>query len=256
MMVINDYFTKIYDNFNGCFNGRLIDKVIFCKILQFVENDCECYLTNEQFMWLTEAKTEKTVSDSLKRLEKMGLITKVISYITENGKANKRRTISVKKGYKDILAKNGPIKNIVPTDDGPIETKVPNYNGPIKNINGPIENLNGPIEIGGIIDKQVDKEIDKYYIKSSKEEQSSINTNKPTKKFRKLQDLDTKDLEEILALLESGSCSYSTLYSRYMLAEGLDCHSKSRIRDILHVRADDLARNRGAYSTVQQRRVY
>ena len=263
MMIISDYFTKIYDNFNGCFNGRLIDKVIFCKILQFVENGCECYLTNEQFMWLTEAKTEKTVSDSLKRLEKMGLITKVISHITENGKANKRRTISVKKGYKDILAKNAPIKNIVPTDDGPIETKVPNYNGPIKNINGPIENLDGPIEnldgpieIGGIIDKQVDKEVDKQYIKRSKEEQSSVNTNKPTKKFRKLQDLDTKDLQELLVLLERGSCSYSTLYSRYMLAEGLDWQSKNKIRDILRVRADDLARNRGAYSTVQQRRVY
>ena len=74
--------------------------------------------------------------------------------------------ISIKKGYKDILAKNGPIKNI---------------NGPIENLSGPIENLDGPIEIGGIIDKQVDKEVDKKYIKRSKEEQSSVNTNKPTK---------------------------------------------------------------------------
>ena len=111
--------------------------------------------------------------------------------------------ISIKKGYKDILAKNAPIKNIVPTDDGPIETKVPNYNGPIEILDGPIENLDGPIEIGGIIDKQVDKEVDKQYIKRSKEEQSSVNTNKPTKKFRKLQDLDTKDLQELLVLLEN-----------------------------------------------------
>ena len=112
--------------------------------------------------------------------------------------------ISVKKGYKDILAKNAPIKNIVPNYNGPIK----NINGPIENLSGPIENLDGPIEIGGIIDKQVDKEVDKHYIKRSKEEQSSVNTNKPTKKFRKLQDLDTKDLQELLVLLESGSCSY------------------------------------------------
>lgn len=82
-----------------------VDLLIFSQVEEFNRNGFDCYMTDEQFMDITGATLYK-VRKSLDRLENMNIIERDTKTISGNGKANKRRTIYLKKNYHDAILKN------------------------------------------------------------------------------------------------------------------------------------------------------
>ena len=69
-----------------------------------MRNGCDCYVTDKQFMNLTGAKKD-AVGKALQRLEDKQIITRDTKTVSGNGRANRRRILSLRKNYKNIILK-------------------------------------------------------------------------------------------------------------------------------------------------------
>ena len=84
---------------------KAIDLLILSQVEEFDRNNCACYMTDEQLMFITGAKSS-AVRASLKRLENKKILVRDTKLVTGNGCANKRRTLYLNKNYRDAILKN------------------------------------------------------------------------------------------------------------------------------------------------------
>lgn len=84
---------------------KAIDLLILSQVEEFDRNNCTCYMTDEQLMFITGAKSS-AVRASLKRLEDKNILVRDTKLVTGNGCANKRRTLYLNKNYRDSILKN------------------------------------------------------------------------------------------------------------------------------------------------------
>ena len=82
-----------------------IDLLILSQIEEFVRNGRDCYMTDEQFMYIT-GSGKSAVRDSLQRLEDKQFIIRHTRVVEGNGRANRERVISLKQKPKSGILKN------------------------------------------------------------------------------------------------------------------------------------------------------
>lgn len=78
---------------------KSLDLLIVAHIEEFQRNDCECYLTNQQFCEMF-GEDINAVRRSLKKLEDMGVITRNTTFISGNGRSNRQRKLTVNPQWK------------------------------------------------------------------------------------------------------------------------------------------------------------
>jgi DNA-binding Lrp family transcriptional regulator len=84
---------------------KSVDILIIAQIEEFQRNHRECYITNKQFSEIS-GESEDTIKRSLRKLEKMNVIKRNTTFIEGNGKANRRRTLTLNNPgeWKDHIA--------------------------------------------------------------------------------------------------------------------------------------------------------
>lgn len=71
-----------------------LEILILAQVTEFVRNDCECYVTNQQFAEAFSV-TQPTVDKALDKLEKLNYIRRVTKVVSGYGRANKMRVIQL-----------------------------------------------------------------------------------------------------------------------------------------------------------------
>ena len=101
---------------------KAIDLLILSQVEEFDRNDCTCYMTDEQLMFITGAK-RSAVRASLNRLEDKNILVRDTKLVVGNGCANKRRTLYLNKNYRDAILKN----NVCDVENQHIKDNLKNY---------------------------------------------------------------------------------------------------------------------------------
>lgn len=196
-----DVFLKINKKYFSL-GLKSIDILIAAQIEEFCRNNCECYVTNEQFSNMF-GESESTVKRSIDKLEKLNIIKRQTKFIKGNGKGTKQRILSIQnssnwKVHNDLLVEcKVQIQDMEgsKTDDGEVknqECKV--HNGLIKdNLK---ENKN----------KTLKAEVDANAIKEE---------TKP----RRIEDLSNEEGDQILIDLKRG-VKYIDIQKKYNLEFG------------------------------------
>ena len=83
---------------------KAIDLLILSQVEEFVRQGLPCYMTDEYFMFMT-GEGKSAVRASLDRLEKKKIIFRETKVVFGNGKANRQRTIRLRKTYHDAVLK-------------------------------------------------------------------------------------------------------------------------------------------------------
>lgn len=111
---MEDEFMKMNVNFLAVNKNYLrmglksIDILILSQIEEFQRNECNCYVTNEQFSEMF-GESKDTVKRSLNKLEEMNIIERKTSYVEGNGRANRQRIIELNDVSK-WRVQNAPVK--------------------------------------------------------------------------------------------------------------------------------------------------
>ena len=69
---------------------KSIDILIISQIEEYKRNECDCYITNEQFANMF-GDSRETIKRYLTKLENMGIISRKTKFIEGNGRANRKR---------------------------------------------------------------------------------------------------------------------------------------------------------------------
>lgn len=83
---------------------KAIDLLILSQIEEFDRASHPCYMTDEYFMFIT-GEGKSAVRASLDRLEKKNIIFRETKVVFGNGKANRQRTICLRKNYHIAILK-------------------------------------------------------------------------------------------------------------------------------------------------------
>lgn len=78
---------------------KSLDLLIVAHIEEFQRNNCECYITNQQFCEMF-GEDVNAVKRSLKKLEDMGLIIRDTRFVKDNGRSNRQRKLAVNHQWK------------------------------------------------------------------------------------------------------------------------------------------------------------
>lgn len=75
---------------------KSIELLIIAQIEEFERNNCECYITNEQFSDMF-GESISTIKRALSSLETKGIIKRKTSTVSNNGQKSKQRILSISK---------------------------------------------------------------------------------------------------------------------------------------------------------------
>ncbi len=73
---------------------KSLDLLIVAHIEEFQRNNCECYLTNQQFCEMF-GEDVNAVKRSIKKLEDMGVVTRHTRFVSDNGRSNRQRKLTI-----------------------------------------------------------------------------------------------------------------------------------------------------------------
>lgn len=93
-----DSFLKVSKDYFGI-GLKSIDLLIVSQIEELEKNKEECFISNGRFANMF-GESESTIKRSLDKLEEMKIIKRSTSYVKGNGRANKRRILTVNKRNK------------------------------------------------------------------------------------------------------------------------------------------------------------
>lgn len=85
-----------------------IDLLLISQIEEFQRNNCQCYITNEQFAEMF-GESVSTIKRALDKLTDMKIILRKTSFIDGNGRANRQRVLSIN-NRKKWKVQNEPTK--------------------------------------------------------------------------------------------------------------------------------------------------
>ena len=90
---------------------KSIDILILSQIEEYQRNNCECYITNQQFSDMF-GESVSTIKRSIDKLEQKGMIERKTRSRTDNGKKSKERTLNVIKVHSELNFKNKQGSNV------------------------------------------------------------------------------------------------------------------------------------------------
>lgn len=108
---------------------KSIDILILSQIEEYQRNNCECYITNQQFSDMF-GESVSTIKRSIDKLEQKGMLERKTRSRTDNGKKSKERTLNVVKVHSELNFKNKQGSNVEQARFKNEESKV--HNEPIK----------------------------------------------------------------------------------------------------------------------------
>lgn len=108
---------------------KSIDILILSQIEEYQRNNCECYITNQQFSDMF-GESVSTIKRSIDKLEQKGMLERKTRSRTDNGKKSKERTLNVIKVHSELNFKNKQGSNVEQVRFKNEESKV--HNEPIK----------------------------------------------------------------------------------------------------------------------------
>lgn len=90
---------------------KSIDILILSQIEEYQRNNCECYITNQQFSDMF-GESISTIKRSIDKLEQKGMLERKTRSRTDNGKKSKERTLNVVKVHSELNFKNKQGSNV------------------------------------------------------------------------------------------------------------------------------------------------
>lgn len=108
---------------------KSIDILILSQIEEYQRNNCECYITNQQFSDMF-GESVSTIKRSIDKLEQKGMLERKTRSRTDNGKKSKERTLNVIKVHSELNFKNKQGSNVEQARFKNEKSKV--HNDPIK----------------------------------------------------------------------------------------------------------------------------
>ena len=90
---------------------KSIDILILSQIEEYQRNNCECYITNQQFSDMF-GESVSTIKRSIDKLEQKGMLERKTRSRTDNGKKSKERTLNVIKVHSELNFKNKQSSNV------------------------------------------------------------------------------------------------------------------------------------------------
>ncbi len=108
---------------------KSIDILILSQIEEYQRNNCECYITNQQFSDMF-GESVSTIKRSIDKLEQKGMLERKTRSRTDNGKKSKERTLNVIKVHSELNFKNKQGSNVEQARFKNEKSKV--HNEPIK----------------------------------------------------------------------------------------------------------------------------
>lgn len=90
---------------------KSIDILILSQIEEYQRNNCECYITNQQFSDMF-GESVSTIKRSIDKLEQKGMLERKTRSRTDNGKKSKERTLNVIKIHSELNFKNKQGSNV------------------------------------------------------------------------------------------------------------------------------------------------
>ena len=90
---------------------KSIDILILSQIEEYQRNNCECYITNQQFSDMF-GESVSTIKRSIDKLEQKGMLKRKTRSRTDNGKKSKERTLNVIKVHSELNFKNKQGSNV------------------------------------------------------------------------------------------------------------------------------------------------
>ena len=84
---------------------KSIDILILSQIEEYQRNNCECYITNQQFSDMF-GESVSTIKRSIDKLEQKGMLERKTRSRTDNGKKSKERTLNVVKVHNEPIKEN------------------------------------------------------------------------------------------------------------------------------------------------------
>ncbi len=137
---------------------KSIDILILSQIEEYQRNNCECYITNQQFSDMF-GESVSTIKRSIDKLEQKGMLERKTRSRTDNGKKSKERTLNVIKVHSELNFKNKQGSNVEQARFKNEKSKV--HNEPIKeNIKENKKDNNNNNDFNRIIDALSNKGID------------------------------------------------------------------------------------------------
>ena len=90
---------------------KSIDILILSQIEEYQRNNCECYITNQQFSYMF-GESVSTIKRSIDKLEQKGMLERKTRSRTDNGKKSKERTLNVINVHSELNFKNKQGSNV------------------------------------------------------------------------------------------------------------------------------------------------
>lgn len=90
---------------------KSIDILILSQIEEYQRNNCECYITNQQFSDMF-GESVSTIKRSIDKLEQKGMLERKTRSRIDNGKKSKERTLNVIKVHSELNFKNKQGSNV------------------------------------------------------------------------------------------------------------------------------------------------
>ena len=90
---------------------KSIDILILSQIEEYQRNNCECYITNQQFSNMF-GESVSTIKRSIDKLEQKGMLERKTRSRTDNGKNSKERTLNVINVHSELNFKNKQGSNV------------------------------------------------------------------------------------------------------------------------------------------------
>ena len=90
---------------------KSIDILILSQIEEYQRNNCECYITNQQFSNMF-GESVSTIKRSIDKLEQKGMLERKTRSRTDNGKKSKERTLNIIKVHSELNFKNKQGSNV------------------------------------------------------------------------------------------------------------------------------------------------
>ena len=90
---------------------KSIDILILSQIEEYQRNNCECYITNQQFSDMF-GDSVSPIKRSIDKLEQRGMLERKTRSRTDNGKKSKERTLNVIKAHSELNFKNKQGSNV------------------------------------------------------------------------------------------------------------------------------------------------
>lgn len=235
------------DNFLAVENKNLglglksLDILILSKISSFIRNGKSCYISNKKLSELF-GESESTVKRSLDRLESKGIIKRQTSTVSGNGRANKRRYITLNdRGEWDV---KDPCAEEC-SDDAEVSVSLPIADEVILNpatCDGRFTEDVCEVHNEPILDKGEEKYIKEKYTDAEASccaDAHSAPAETIEEEKRELEELSDDELAELFSLVDEGAKPFEELERAFHLSKATGKSLEKAVTEVVVAREEE-----------------